>query len=428
MRAEVRAEVGTDPGVLYLQPGTNLVTGVTDLQRQFGDLTSLETDLMTVAAAVYALDLAEKRGQREEITRDLHLLVPVTNFHAFQMLRDDLTYILYLLTEDNWNIDFEPIAGIGESPVAWPDHHGTTLLFSGGLDSLAAAVDELDQGTALQFASHQTSNPVTRASQRQLYDGLCAAYATAIPWTSVRVTGKSTGTSTFPSSHDRENSQRSRSFLFLTIAAIAARRQGLRRILMIAENGQMAIHLSLTSARIGPFSTHTADPEAIHEMQCFLSALLACPFSFNNPFLYRTKAECVGAIIGNHEKLVEFSVSCWRSTRQDALHCGECIPCIIRRIALERNGLFLNEYKRDLFSLDIAGLDQYDSGKRNLIDLMLFCARFNDATSDAELRYRFPDLVNLHIDPVSAIDMYRRFSKEALSVVSNYPGVQGVLQ
>ena len=55
-----------------------------------------------------------------------------------------------------------------------------------------------------------------------------------------------------------ENSQRTRSFLFLVLGALAARRAGHIEIVYLAENGQMAIHLPLTQGRIGAFSTHTA--------------------------------------------------------------------------------------------------------------------------------------------------------------------------
>jgi hypothetical protein len=47
---------------------------------------------------------------------------------------------------------------------------------------------------------------------------------------------------TYPSDAERESSQRTRSFLFLVIASIAARRSGFHDVILIAENGQMAIH------------------------------------------------------------------------------------------------------------------------------------------------------------------------------------------
>ena len=63
--------------------------------------------------------------------------------------------------------------------------------------------------------------------------------------------------------------------MFLILAALVARRLGRRDLLMIAENGQMAIHLPLSTARIGAFSTHTAHPDVLDSMQTILSSALA---------------------------------------------------------------------------------------------------------------------------------------------------------
>ena len=52
----------------------------------------------------------------------------------------------------------------------WPKTSGKTLLFSGGLDSLAGAVDLLEEYgvNGVQLASHVTANPVTKGSQADL--------------------------------------------------------------------------------------------------------------------------------------------------------------------------------------------------------------------------------------------------------------------
>ncbi|MGA2729709.1 MAG: hypothetical protein ABSE96_18025 [Terracidiphilus sp.] len=84
--------------------------------------------------------------------------------------------------------------------------------------------------------------------------------------------------------HAIENSQRTRSFLFLTLAAITANRLGRREIVVIAENGQMAIHLPLSSARIAAFSTHTAHPDVLAEMQLYLRGAFGIDFVIQNPY------------------------------------------------------------------------------------------------------------------------------------------------
>jgi hypothetical protein len=102
-------------------------------------------------------------------------------------------------------------------------------------------------------------------------------------------------------------------------------------------------------------------------------------------------------------------------------HCGQCVPCLIRRIAFEKNGVILKEYERDLLAEDIPNLPETDDGKRNLVEIIEFSQMFVSAT-DAALEEGFPDLISDQIDKPKAIKMYRRFANEATSVLKNYSG------
>ena len=73
---------------LSLVPGQNLVTGITDFNREFGILTSLEEDLLIISSAIYASDLAVKREEREAFIRSIELDIPVVNNHLFQSVKD----------------------------------------------------------------------------------------------------------------------------------------------------------------------------------------------------------------------------------------------------------------------------------------------------------------------------------------------------
>lgn len=413
---------------LVLVVDRNLVTGSKELEEQLGTLTSLEKDLLVVAASVFAADLAVARGEREAVTRNLELNIPVVNYHAFTRLVDEFEYILYLLSNDNWSLTFVAAQGQAEIPCEWPRSEGHTLLFSGGLDSLAAAVEQLDSGANLQLASHYTRNIVTKKSQEDLFEYLQVRYGDRVTRFAARITGQRSGDLHFPTDDEREASQRTRSFVFLTIAAIVARRRGFRDLLLIAENGQLAIHLPLTAARIGSFSTHTAHPEFVHEMESLLADLFSFPFSIKNPFLYKTKAECIHELSVSHPDAIGMSVSCWKGSRQRMRHCGECVPCMVRRIALEYHGIHQSEYERDIFIENISELPPDDNGKRNLIDLAEFVVVWSKSFSGSELELRYPELFNLQIDRDSAISMYRRFAHEAMTVFTGYPSLTSVLQ
>lgn len=193
----------------------------------------------------------------------------------------------------------------------------------------------------------------------------------------------------------------------------------------MAENGQMAIHLSLTAARISAFSTYTAHPEFLYEMQGLLRNLLNFPINLQNPYLYKTKAEVTANLVKNHRHIIGETVSCWKASRVrgGANHCGICIPCLIRRIALEYNGLSLPEYEVDLLRQDVASMGGYYDGKRNLAELGMFIKIFASAKSQAELEANYPDLVNDYFDSEQAAKMYQRFAIEAQTVFQNYPAI-----
>ena len=116
-RAIVTVEDATPKGGrwdLVLRPGWNLRTGVSDFVDSFPEATTLEENLLRVGSTIYACDLAFKRGEREEVTRDVEVSIPVANFHSFEHHKDKLIYILWLLSHDNWTIKFTRIKGTTE--------------------------------------------------------------------------------------------------------------------------------------------------------------------------------------------------------------------------------------------------------------------------------------------------------------------------
>lgn len=218
--------------------------------------------------------------------------------------------------------------------------------------------------------SHVTGNPVTQISQNDLATHLASRYGHGLRRVTVWTGGRNKSPFVFPSDSEREETQRTRTFMFLAIAALAARRTGQHELVIIDENGQMAIHLPLSPARIGAFSTHTAHPEFVAYAIHFFSKVLDTDFTISNPFLYETKGEVVARLDAKDRSVLPQSVSCWRGARVPSFnHCGECIPCLVRRIAFETNGIVLQEYRRDLLSIpNILTLPETDEGKRNLVE------------------------------------------------------------
>jgi hypothetical protein len=199
----------------------------------------------------------------------------------------------------------------------------------------------------------------------------------------------------------------------------------------MAENGQFAIHLPLTSARAGAFSTHTADPRFVTLMESIFKTLLSNPgFELINPFLFLTKAEVFGSMPGPLRKAAIVSASCWMISRIPGnKHCGYCIPCISRRIAIEFHNLKFKEYHIDIFKSAITKLDDADDKKRNLTDYLEFITRFSDVTDANRHRLfaQFPELYYTGVESSKVIELYERVARQSLEVINKYPKVKKLL-
>lgn len=410
------------PGI-HLRADRDVITGTPEFQSTFGTVTSLETDLLLIAASVFCVDRGTPRGEREDFARAIELSIPVVNAGRLQPLVGAIEDILRLLSNDYWRIEFRQHDGATEPPSDGRRQEGQVLLFSGGLDSLAAAIEFQSPGP-LALVSHVTRGRQTRNVQERLV-GMLADSGTSLPHYPLFVSSRDV-----PGfDHDVESSQRTRSFMFLILAALVARRLGRRELLMIAENGQMAIHLPLNTARIGAFSTHTAHPDVLASMQTVISAALGGTYRISNPYVSLTKAEVVERVWTAMRDAVPVTTSCWRNARlpQGVTHCGECVPCIIRRVAIETHGDDLTQYGRDSFAQNFAAMGADDEARRNLADLCEFSRKF-ETMSDADLIDEWPELYSPNIDQGAVINMYRRAAQEARAVLSKYPGMAVALE
>lgn len=100
----MRCYASTAPPANYdlrLKFGENVLTGISSFHATFGAPTSLEEDVLNIAAAVYAVDLAVRRNEREGFLRDIKLTVEVVNAACLLPVRADVEELLYTLSNDN---------------------------------------------------------------------------------------------------------------------------------------------------------------------------------------------------------------------------------------------------------------------------------------------------------------------------------------
>lgn len=408
-----------------LVEGATLRTGENDFRKSFNKPTTLETDLLRMAAAIFAADRATARGQNEDLARELIVKIPVVNLGRLQGVTSELERLLHTLSNDWWRLEFSDMPGTPGPNVTPKAEAGETLLFSGGLDSLAAAIQFGKKSRPLQLVSHRTKNQPTTKAQNELVK-LLKANGYNLIYRPCFVSSLDSKPPTFD--HDIENSQRTRSFVFLVLGALYARRAGHEKLLYLAENGQMAIHLALTPGRLGALSTHTAHPDVLAQMQAILRVLLDYQITIQNPYVYRTKSEVVSIVWKGLKGAIPISTSCWKNSRlvPPATHCGVCIPCYVRRIAIEHHGKDPTQYAEDPWSINPAKLPEDYEARRNLYDLAEFIFRFKTGT-DTEIQDEYPELLAAAFDVDKVIKMYRRFAAEAEKVWKKYPGPVSLL-
>lgn len=423
----VRREGSDDGGYDFvLEPNTNLYTGEHDFEAAFALPTSLESDLLLIGSSVFAADRACARGEREDNARRIELDIPVVNAGRLVPLARGIENILRILSNDGWRINLRHAPGTPEPVSRIRRSDGQTLLFSGGLDSLAAAVEFGATAGGLQLVSHKTRNQHTDRGQRDLV-GLMRDSGMALPHHQFFVSSRDGGPGDLK--HDVESSQRTRSFLFLILGALAARRAGHSDIVYLAENGQMAIHLPITQGRIGSFSTHTAHPDFLVAMERFLLDVFQIPFRITNPYVYKTKAEVIRIVVENLPASIPISHSCWRNARLPAgvTHCGECVPCFVRRVAVEHwVQPDPTAYGDDPWEEGTLSRSPDDVGRRNMADFTEFIVRI-ERMSNEEIMSEWPELYSPNLDAVQVIEMYRRFAAEARAVLGRYPALGPLL-
>ena len=333
--------------------------------RMVEDVPHVLTDLIEIAAYVYCADQFTRRGGEtmSDMGRDWFrrfcFRIPVRRIDLWQRadIRETLIETLAALSDDHFDFDFvphpepqptglQPYLDFGDSVESGfiPDD---VILFSGGLDSFAGAVESLvGRGRQVALVSHRAS-PMIISKQ----SGLVAA---------LRERTKPKQLFHVPVSinkgHDEavEFTQRTRSFLFATLGLVVARLFR-KNTVQFYENGVVSVNLPVAGHVLGTRATRTTHPKALADFSRLFSLILDEPITVENPYFWRTKAEVVG-VVAEHgcADLIADTFSCTRvreATRRKR-HCGACSQCLDRRFGIL--GAKLGEYEpSDAYVVDL---------------------------------------------------------------------------
>lgn len=331
-------------------------------------------DLLIIALGIYTVDqvISRKQYGYQGWSRHFKIYIPVNSKETWDKVKDDIENMLSFLSGDKWEIYFRQNTDIRQ--VTFPiernqNNADTVSLFSGGLDSFIGAIDLLEDKKRVVFVSHYkggSESPV----QTELYSFLSNIYGTsAFEKHKFRVQPNQKHKDV-----TKEGSSRARSFLFLSLGIVIANSLGDNIHFVIPENGFISLNVPLTSTRLSSHSTRTTHPYYINIFKKVLLGIgITNPIS--NPYQFCTKGEMMSRC-KNQDFLrlhYEKTVSCshpdnshFIKGKKPGIHCGYCVPCIIRQASENKSGIHKTEYSRQIKT------DPPDVMKRSGRDLRAF--------------------------------------------------------
>ena len=123
-------------------------------------------------------------------------------------------------------------------------------------------------------------------------------------------------------------------FVFFTLAGLAASRLGLNRVL-VGANG-----ISTLGAPLVPYGNEHrclgTHPRFTKRLAAFLNALLSEDLVFEHPLLFRTMGSILKSCVDSVVDGIVGTQSCVRGARArlGGGHCGVCCGCLLRRVSL----------------------------------------------------------------------------------------------
>ncbi len=390
-------------------------------------------DLLDLAVYVFCADQATTRANGGRVDgqeigrgwrRRLYFRVAVREPELWAGLQDQLVSVLSFLSEDEYHFEFVKLARdrsldgfINFEETPFDGHVQEVVLFSGGLDSLAGAVQEslVDKRQILLVNHRSTSKRATR--HERLVADLNTRAGRLAPlhfpvWANKQ------------KSLTREYTQRTRSFLFAALGGLFAAMLGLNRV-RFYENGVVSLNLPLSAQVVGARASRTTHPRVLDGFGRLLTALLGRQFTFENPFLWKTKTDVVELVRdANCGDLVACSTSCghtWELTNEHT-HCGVCSQCIDRRLAVVAARLEMHDPAAAYKTNPLVGSPPDLAAKTMLVAFMELVERVEVMTA-AEFLGHFGEVARVLRHHAGGADeaaqrVYRLYRKHASQVRS----------
>lgn len=307
-----------------------------------GRFSPLAIDLLYISVFVFAMDRKILRNKQiDNWKRTIELNIPVSDIDFWNRNKKLLEEMINFLSGDIWNFSFREKLKLDEEEYYNSKKYkkldikcyDTVCLLSGGLDSFIGAIDLLEaKKNKVLFVSHYGGGKGTKEYQDMVFSCLRNTYEL----------DKSDYIQFYVACrHASEDTTRTRSFMFFSHAIVLASAFKVNAKIYIPENGFISLNIPLSGARFGSSSTRTTHPYYIKKLKALIKEM-GLNLSIKNPYQIKTKGEMV--LECKNQYLLQNNyiktMSCSHpdlgryNKHSETMHCGSCIPCIIRRAAL----------------------------------------------------------------------------------------------
>lgn len=402
----IRLEYDNQPD--GFQPNVRL--SLQSFVRDVYHLSERERDLLEIAGFVFSADRCFLRGSPDAVEHhawsrkfQFHITVRDYVFWVRQEVKQALESLLTFLSGDRgYEFNFYPgrpteVTSLFDSEDFRPEPNrpGRITLFSGGLDSLTGAIHCLeDFGDDLYLVSHRSLQPSTARTQDALFQALSTSYPGRVFHYKFYCSLKGI--------RARDENQRTRSFLYSSIAFTLAQALSLRAF-SVFENGVTAMNIPKREDMGNARASRTTHPKTISLLESLFTLVSGHHFEIPSPFLWSTKADVMGLLEEyGMDQLIPSTVSCSHTFRntEPHTHCGECSQCIDRRISAHAAGLQDRDHS-GLYTFDLLAEGLSGEAKTIALDYVRQATHF--ATSSIDMFH--DEMINDLVDICDHLDM-----------------------
>ncbi|ASA23371.1 Qat anti-phage system QueC-like protein QatC [Paenibacillus donghaensis] len=311
-------------------------------------ISNIGLDFLYISLFVFGADrISDRNSTYDSWTRVYNLYIPVLELDKWNNNKELLEQMLNYLSGDKWNIIFRSREYTQMEIRAREKYKKRSVekeldvkkicMFSGGLDSFIGAIDALEECCDnVLFVSHYGGGKGVKEYQDLLKAKLYKKYTV----------NEDQFFSFHAAARDgKEDTTRTRSFMFFCHAIALATSINTSIELLIPENGLISLNIPLTNSRLGSSSTRTTHPYYLDMLQTLIQKL-GLSISIRNPYQFKTKGEMILECKNMNflKRNISNTMSCSHPDHgrmlgeKEACHCGNCLPCVIRRAAILKSG------------------------------------------------------------------------------------------